>query len=147
MNHSFLLKPARWNVEGSYWQNNAQTSTVTGSIKVSWQRESWFKITTQLSTGEPSLLQIASGCKGYLDLQRKSYTYVLQHNILGNIEGEGRLGSDSIIQHYWIVGSVQRRVGIDTFYRISEDQYHLTKVLLESHNLISTMEATLKHVI
>ena len=147
MNHSFLLKSARWNVEGNYWQKNHPVSTLTGSITIFWQRESWFKIETQLSTGEPSPLQIVSGCKGYLDNQRKSYTYVLQHNILGNIEGEGRLGSDSIVQHYWIVGSVQRRIGFDTFYRISEDQYHLTRVLLESHNLISTMEATLKHII
>lgn len=147
MNHTFLLKSARWTVEGHYWQKNSHSSTLKGSIEISWTRESWFKMKTHLSTEESSSLEIITECKGFLDNQRKSYTYVLQHNILGSIEGEGWLGSDSIIQHYWIVDSTRSRRGFDTFYRISEDAYHFNNVLLESHNLVSTMEATLKHII
>ena len=134
-------------MEGQYHTKDENRVALRGFITISWKREYWFKMVTQLSIGESSPLEIVAKCKGHLDRSRKSYTYVLQHNILGNIEGEGWLGSDSIVQHYWIVGATQRSLGFDTFYRLSEDTYHFTSVFLESHNLTSTMEATLKHLI
>ena len=147
MTHSFLLESAKWIVEGQYHQKDQKSVAIRGFMTISWKREYWFKMVTQLSIGGSSPLGIVAKCKGHLDNQRKSYTYVLQHNILGNIEGEGWLGSDSIVQHYWIVGATQRRLGFDTFYRVSEDTYHFTSIFLESHSLKSTMEATLKHII
>ena len=147
MNHSFLLQSAKWSVEGNHFEKDRGFIPLKGFITISWQRESWFKMITQLSVGGKSPREIISHCKGHFDNQRKSYTYVLQHSILGNIEGEGWLGSDSIIQNYWIVGATQRRLGFDTFYCLSEDTYHFTNVYLENLNLTSTMEATLKHLI
>lgn len=147
MNHSFLLQSAKWSVEGHYFQRDRGLTPLRGFITISWKQETWFKMETQLSVNQKSSSEIVSQCKGHFDNQRKSYTYVLQHSILGNIEGEGWLSSDSIIQYYWIVGATQRRLGFDTFYCLSEDTYHLTNVYLESHNLTSTMEATLKHLI
>lgn len=146
MIHSFLLKSARWSIDGHYLQKDRHLTPISGYITISWKREYWFKIVTQMAMGE-SPEEIISQGKGHLDNQRKSYTYVLQHSILGNIEGEGLLNAKSIIQYYWVVGSTQRRLGFDTFYRLSEDTYYFTSVLLESHNLTSTMEATLKHLI
>ena len=102
---------------------------------------------TQLKLDNESQSEIICQYKGHLDHDRKSYTYVLQHSILGNIEGEGWISSQSIIQYHWIVGATKKRTGIDTFYCISEDVYHFTSVILESHNLSSTMEATLTHLI
>ena len=147
MTHSFLLKSARWNVNGQYQKKDENLLALSGSVVISWKRKSWFKTVTRLSVNESVGSEIVTQCKGHLDNSRKSYTYVLQHSILGNIEGEGWLGSDSIIQHYWIVGATQRSLGFDTFYRISADTYHLTGVFLESHNLKSSMEATLKLII
>lgn len=147
MTHSFLLKPGKWRVEGHYLAKGQQVCPLTGFITISWRREYWFKMVTQLSISKSSFSEILSQCKGHLDNQGKSYTYVLQHSILGNIEGEGWLGNDSIIQHYWVVGATQRRLGFDTFYCLSEDTYHFTSVYLESHNLTNTMEATLKHLV
>lgn len=147
MTHRFLLESAQWTVEGKYLQKNETAISFQGVIVISWTREYWFKMMTKLSIAESPAWEIVSQCKGHLDNQRKSYTYVLQHNILGNIEGEGCLSFDSIIQYYWVVGAKQRRIGFDTFYRLSDNTYHLTSVFLESHNLTSTMEATLKHIV
>jgi hypothetical protein len=144
--HSFLLQPGKWSVDGHYLTRGEQDFSLKGLITISWQREYWFKMKTQLSITKSDSLEILCQCKGHLDNQRKSYTYVLQHNILGNIEGEGWLGFDSIIQHYWVVGATQRRLGFETFYCLSENTYHFTSVYLESHNLKNTMEATLKQL-
>ena len=147
MNHSFLLQSAKWSIEGNYLDRDKNFTPIKGSIAISWKRESWFNMITRLSLNQESPQEIISRCKGHFDNQRKSYTYVLQHSILGNIEGEGWLSSDSIIQNYWVVGATQRRLGFDTFYRLSENTYHFTNVYLENLNLTSTMEATLKHLI
>ena len=146
MTHSFLLQPAKWSLQGQYTEREQQPLAIEGTISVAWRRQSWFKLETRLVIPE-SATEIISQCKGHLDSSGKLYTYVLQHSILGSIEGEGYLGVDSIVQHYWVVGSTQRRLGFDTFYYLSESEYSLTSVILESHNLRNTVEAKLKQII
>ncbi len=145
MTHSFLLQPGKWTINGYLMHKNKIPVTVKGSITITWKQEYWFKMVTQLILSNQSQSEIICKYKGHLDNDGKSYTYVLQHSILGNIEGEGWISSQSIIQYHWIVGSNRRRTGIDTFYCLSENTYHFTSLILESHNLSSTMEATLKH--
>ena len=146
MNHSFLLRPAKWHLEGLYTKQGKTSFPSQGEVSITWKRESWFKIETRLTIGE-SVSEIVTRCKGHLDSSGKSYTYVLQHSILGNIEGEGYFGSDSIVQYYWVVGSTKRCLGFDTFYYLSQSEYHLTSVFLENHDLKNTMEAKLNHLI
>ena len=147
MTHSFLLKPGKWTINGYLRHKNRPPVNVKGLITIKWKQEYWFKMVTQLMLSDQSQSEIICQYKGHLDNQGKSYTYVLQHSILGNIEGEGWISSQSIIQYHWIVGSSQRRTGIDTFFYLGENIYHFTSVILESHNLSSTMEATITHLI
>lgn len=161
MTHRFLLEPGKWSVNGYFHQKDRIPLTVRGFVTITWKQEYWFKMVTQLTlnnysqsprhqTADEAIAttsEIICKYKGHLDNEGKSYTYVLQHSILGNIEGEGWITSQSIIQYHWIVGSSHRRTGVDTFFSLSEDTYHFTSVILESHNLKSTMEATLKHLI
>ena len=145
--HSFLLQSGKWDVKGHFSAKNQSPSTVQGFMDITWKEDNWFKIVSELSFDKQTQPQIKSKFRGHLDIERKSYTYVLQHSLLGNIEGEGWIGSQSIVQYYWIVAGNQHRTGFDTFSRLSEDNYALTSVVLERHNLNSTMEATLKHLI
>lgn len=147
MTHSFLLQPGRWSISGHFRQKQQIPMIVRGFITITWQQEYWFKMVSQFTLNNESQSEIISQYKGHLDRDKKSYTYVLQHSILGNIEGEGWITSQSIIQYHWIVGGTKKRTGIDTFYLISEDTYHFTSVILESHSLNSAMEATLKYLI
>lgn len=146
MAHSFLVQSAKWDLSGHYKDRDSNAVLVEGTIAISWKRESWFKVETQLVSPQWES-PIVARCKGHLDSLEKSYNYVLQHSILGNIEGEGHLGSDSIVQHYWVVGSTQRQLGFDTYYRLNETEYHLTSVFLENQNLKNMMEAKLKYLI
>jgi hypothetical protein len=72
---------------------------------------------------------------------------LLQHNILGQVEGEGWIGLDTIVQHYWVLGDRQRRSGFETLHRISEDTYYLSSGILTGHFLTNTMEASLERQI
>ena len=147
MTHSFLLQPGRWSVSGHFRQKQQTPMIVRGFITITWKQEYWFKMISQLTLNNEPQSEIICIYKGHLDQDKKSYTYVLQHSILGNIEGEGWITSQSVIQYHWIVGASKKCTGIDTFYLISEDVYHLTSVILESHSLNSAMEATLKYLI
>ncbi len=147
MTHSFLLQSGKWDLQGRYLQKNQSPSMVQGFMDITWKEDNWFKIVSELSFEDQPQTKIISKSRGHLDTEIKSYTYVLQHSLLGNIEGEGWIGSQSIVQYYWIVAGNQNRTGFDTFSRLSEDTYALTSVVLERHNLNSTMEATLKHLI
>ena len=144
MNHLFLVKSAQWTVNGHLFDKNKDFKQVKGLITVSWKREKWFDMKTQLSLGKSDSQDIVAKSKGHFDNQGKSYSYVLKHNVLGNIEGEGFLNLESITQYYWLVSSSQRCLGVDNFYRIDENTYHLSSLFLESHNFESNMEATLK---
>ncbi len=147
MAHSFLLQPGRWSLSGYFSQKHETPISIRGFITVTWKQEHWFKVVTQVILNNESSSEIICKYKGHLDRDRKSYTYVLQHSILGNIEGEGWISSQSIIQYHWIVGATKKRTGMDTFYCVSEDIYHFTSVILETHSLNSVMEATLKYLI
>lgn len=147
MTHSFLLQSGKWDVKGQYREKNQSPSIFQGFIDISWKEDNWFRILSELSFEDQTQPKIISKSRGRLDMEIKSYTYVLQHSLLGNIEGEGWIGDQSIVQYYWIVAGNQNRTGFDTFSRLSEDTYALTSVVLQRHNLNSTMEATLKHLI
>lgn len=131
-------------MNGRLSNKNRESRQLEGLITISWKREKWFDMKTQISLGKSGTQDIVAKCKGHFDNQGKSYSYVLKHNVLGNIEGEGFLNLESIIQYYWLVNSSRRCLGVENFYRIDENTYHMSSLFLESHNFESNMEATLK---
>ena len=144
MNHIFLVKSARWSLQGHLSNQNYEFQRIAGVITVSWKREKWFDMETHISLNKSDSQDIVAKCKGHFDHQGKSYCYVLKHNLLGNIEGEGFLSLESIVQYYWLVSSSRRYLGVENFYRIDESTYHMSSLFLESHNFENNMEATLK---
>ena len=145
MAHSFLLKPGNWRLNGHWLEQNENPIPLLGNSLITWKQDQWFTIVTKLTIAQETERNISYKYKGYLDLGGKYYTYVLQHSILGNIEGEGWIGPQTIIQHYWVLGKSQRHTGFETFYRLSDDSYRLSGGFLAGHSLKSTLEATLNH--
>lgn len=144
MAHSFLLESAYWNVNGHWLKPNLAPIPLQGNIQIVWKRENWFKMTTTLTCDDETATKIIYRCRGNLNYEEKHFTYVSQHSLFGNIEGEGRLGFQSIIQYYWFIGTANKQKGLDTFYCVDQSTYHLTSSILEGHSLKSTIEATLK---
>ena len=144
MAHSFLVESGFWNVTGHWLKSNSAPITVEGNIQIKWKQANWFKMTTNLTYGDAEATQIIYQSKGNLNYEEKYYTYVAQHSLLGNIEGEGRLRSQSIIQYYWLLGATNKKKGFDTFYCIDKNTYHLNSVIVKGHSLQDTIEATLK---
>ncbi|BAZ44793.1 hypothetical protein NIES4102_18100 [Chondrocystis sp. NIES-4102] len=144
MQHSFLLESGYWNVNGHWFKNNSLAIPFKGTIHIAWKRDNWFKISTSLTCEDETTTQIVSQYRGNLNYEEKSYTYVAQHSLLGNIEGEGRLKLQSIIQYYWFIGTPSKQKGLDVFYCVDQDTYYLISSILDGHNLKNIIEATLK---
>ncbi|MBE9045521.1 hypothetical protein IQ255_14105 [Pleurocapsales cyanobacterium LEGE 10410] len=144
MDHSFLVESGDWNVDGHWLKSNSVPIPLQGKIEIVWKRENWFEMTTRLVCNDKAITPIAYQCHGNFDFEEKYYTYVAQHNLLGNIEGEGRLGFQTIIQYYWLMETNTKQKGLDTFYCLDRNTYHLTSSILDGHSLKSTIEATLK---
>ena len=144
MAHSFLLDSGFWNVRGHWHKSKSTPIPLSGNIQIAWKRENWFKLTTHLTCQDETGTQISYQSRGNLNSEENYYTYVSQHSLLGNIEGEGRLGFQSIIQYYWFIGNASKQKGLDTFYRVDRDTYYLTSSILEGHSVKNTIEATLK---
>lgn len=142
--HSFLVESGFWNVTGHWLKPNSTPITLEGNIQIKWKQANWFKMTTTLTCSDEQATKIIYQSKGNLNYEEKYYTYVAKHSLLGNIEGEGRLGSQSIIQYYWLLGATSKKKGFDTFYSIDKNTYHLNSSVLEGHSLQDTIEATLK---
>ena len=144
MNHSFLLESGLWKVTGHWLKPNLAPIALEGNIQITWKNENWFKITTSLICQDDTKTQIIYQSRGNLNYEEKYYTYVSQHSLLGNIEGEGKFGLQSIIQYYWFMGTANKQKGLDTFYCIDRDTYYLTSSILDGHSVKNTIEATLK---
>ena len=144
MTHSFLYESGYWNVNGYWLKPNYSAISVRGEINISWKRENWFKMTTRLTCDDETATQMICQCRGNLNHHEQYYTYIGQHNLLGNIEGEGRLGLNSIIQYYWFMGTGTKQKGIDTFYCLDRNTYCFTSSILSGHGFKYNLEATLK---
>ena len=143
MAHSFLVESGYWNVEGYWLKPSLAPVPLNGGIKIAWKRANWFKLTTSLACEDESATKIIYQCRGNLNYEENYYTFVSQHSLFGNIEGEGRFNSRSIVQYYWFIGTASQQKGLDTYYCIDSNTYYLTSSILDGHGIKSTIEATL----
>jgi len=118
--------------------------TVKGKILVAWSRDDWFTMVTKLVFPNTDREEISFQYKGRLDSGERRYSFVLQHSLLGRVEGEGWVAPDSIVQRYWVLGDRQRRSGFETMVRLDDNKYYLSSGILSGHYLTSAMEATLE---
>lgn len=144
MAHSFLVEPGYWNVDGYWLKPNLPPISIKGGIQTIWKRANWFKMTTSLTCDDDTETKIVYQCRGNLNYEEKHYTYVSQHSLLGNIEGEGRLGPQSIVQYYWFIGTATNQKGLDTYFYVDRNTYYLTSNILDGHSIKSTIEAILQ---
>jgi hypothetical protein len=144
MTHSFLVESGHWNLNGYWLRPNLTPIPLQGEVQIVWKRDNWFKMTTDLTCDDETATKIVCQCRGNLNYEEKYYTYIGQHNLWGNIEGEGRLGVNSIVQHYWFMGTNIKQKGTDGFYRLDQNSYSLTSSVFNSHSLENAIEAVLK---
>ncbi|NJR52316.1 MAG: hypothetical protein HC780_24830 [Leptolyngbyaceae cyanobacterium CSU_1_3] len=144
MTHTFLMEPGRWTLQGSWLERHGMPITVKGKTLVAWSRDDWFTMVTKLVFPGADRDEISFQYRGRLDSGDRRYTFVLQHSLLGRVEGEGWIAPESIVQRYWVLGDRQRRSGFETMYRIADSKYYLSSGILSGHYLTSAMEATLE---
>ncbi|MDJ0677897.1 MAG: hypothetical protein QNJ36_21360 [Calothrix sp. MO_167.B42] len=144
MTHTFLLEPGRWILQGSWLERNHMPINLKGMILVAWNRDNWFTMATKLIFPDSDRPDIASQYKGRLDNGERQYTFLLQHGFLGQVEGEGWICPDTIVQRYWVLSDKQRRSGFETLHRVNNDTYYLTSGILAGHFLNTTMEASVE---
>jgi hypothetical protein len=150
--HTFLLEPGRWTIQGSWLERHGLPITVKGMVLVAWNRDNWFTMATKLIFPGSDRSEVSLQYKGRLHEEERQYTFLLQHSRLGQVEGEGWIGLDTIVQHYWVlsdglrptVGHRQRHSGFETMHRISDDTYYLSSGVMAGHFLTNTMEASLE---
>ncbi len=142
--HTFLLEPGRWTLQGSWLERDCMPIGVKGMTLVAWNRDNWFSMATKLIFSDSDRSEIALQYKGRLDRGERQYSFLLQHNLFGQVEGEGWVGPETIVQRYWVLGDRQRRSGFETLHRVSHDIYYLASGIMAGHFLISTMEASLE---
>jgi hypothetical protein len=141
--HTFLLEPGRWLIQGHWLERNGMPISVKGMTLVAW-RDNWFTMATKLIFPDSDRPDISLQYKGRLHEGERQYTFLLQHSLLGQVEGEGWIGLEAIVQRYWVMSDQQRRSGFETMHRIADDKYYHTSGIMAGHSLISTMEAKLK---
>ena len=144
MTHSFLMEAGRWSIEGTWLERSLAPIPVKGLTIVAWNQENWFTMVTKLIFPGSDRSEISFQYRGHLNGEERQYTYILQQSLLGRVEGEGWIGTESIIQRYWVLGDRQGRSGFETFYRLSDSRYHISSGILSGHYLTSTMEAILE---
>lgn len=143
MAHSFLLEPGRWTLQGTWLTREALPTPVKGKFLVAWKPDGCFVIATKLSFPEGEQADIVIQARGRITQPERQYTFVLQHSLLGQVEGEGWIAPESIVQRYWGLSDKQRRTGFETLRQIGPERYHFSGGVMAGHYLTSTIEAEL----
>ncbi len=138
------MEPGRWTLQGNWLERDQMPISVKGKTLVAWGRENWYTMVTKLVFPGGERDEISFQYKGHLDMGERQYTFVLQHSLLGRVEGEGWVAPESIVQRYWVLGDRQRRNGFETFYRLNDNTYYLSSGIIAVNNLTSAMEVTLE---
>lgn len=144
MEHTFLIEPGRWTLQGHWLERDTFPLVVRGGILIAWSRDGWFTMVMKLMFPGSDREEIALQYKGLLANGSRQYTFVLQHSLLGRVEGEGWVAPESVVQRYWCLGDRQRRTGFETLYRIDTSRYHLSSGIMAGHYLTTAIEATLE---
>jgi len=144
--HSFLLEPGRWKLQGTWLTRESLPTPVKGKILVAWKQDDCFMLATKLLFPDTELPaaereEIVTQLRGRITSQDRQYTFVLQHSQLGQVEGEGWIAPESIVQRYWGLNDKLRRTGFETLRQLSADRYHYACGIMSGHYLTSTMEA------
>lgn len=137
------METGKWVLRGNWLEREGDPVPVRGKAMVAWTRNDWFTMVTKLKFPGTEREDISLQYRGRLDGGERQYTFVLQHSLLGRVEGEGWVAPESIIQRYWVLGDRQRRSGFETLHRLSHDEYYLSSAIMAGHYLTNTMEATL----
>ncbi|MEM1369212.1 MAG: hypothetical protein AAGG02_14630 [Cyanobacteria bacterium P01_H01_bin.15] len=146
MSHQFLLETGRWRIQGRWWRRTGTSQLVEGFTKITWDRQNWFTMSTKLIFPETNQPEVTYDYRGHLNPQDLQYTYVLKQSLLGKIEGEGWIATDTIIQRYSVLGDAQRRAGFETYFRLDEDLYQFTGGISTGHYLNVAIEAQIKRL-
>jgi hypothetical protein len=141
--HSFLLEPGRWTLQGSWLTRDALPTPVKGKLLVAWKQDNCFMVATKLSFPEETHEDIVIQARGRMNSPERQYSFVVQHSLLGQVEGEGWIAPESIVQRYWGLSDKQRRTGFETLRQISPERYHFSGGMMAGHYLASTIEAEL----
>lgn len=144
MGHTFLMEAGRWTIEGSWLERTGVPIAVIGKTIVAWGPENWFTMVTKLVFPSSSREEISFQYKGRLDGGERQYTFLLQHSLLGRVEGEGWVANETIVQRYWALDDRQRRTGFETLHQLDNNTYYLSSGIMAGHYLASTMEASLQ---
>jgi len=138
------MEPGRWTLQGNWLERHGRPIAINGKLLVAWSRDDWFTLITKLTFPNHEREEVTLQYRGRLDPEDRQYTFVLQHSLLGRIEGEGWIAPESLVQRHWVLGDRQRRSGFETLYRLNDDRYYLSSTLLTGHALTSMMEADLE---
>ena len=143
MDHTFLLQPGRWTMQGSWLERN-NLLVCKGLAVVIWDRDNWFSMATKLIFPNSDRPEISCQYRGRMQDSDRHYTFLLRHSVFGQIEGEGWISPNSIVQRYWVLSDKNKRSGFETLHRLNDDKYYLTGGILVGHFLDSTMEASIE---
>jgi hypothetical protein len=138
------MEPGSWLLQGNWIERDSPPTGVKGKILVGWNRDGWFTMAMRLIFTTEEKENIDVQLKGRFDADDRHYSFVLQHTLLGKVEGEGWIAPDSIIQRYWAIGDKQRRTGFETLHQLSPEKYLLSNGIMAGHYLTSAMDATVE---
>jgi hypothetical protein len=144
VSHTFLIEAGRWTLQGNWLDRDGMPVGVKGKILVAWSRDDWYTMVTKLIFPGTDREEISFQYRGRLNMGDRQYTFVLQHSLLGRVEGEGWIAPESIVQRYWVLGDRQRRTGFETLHRLDTNKYCLSSSIMAGHYLTSTMEAVVE---
>lgn len=138
------MEAGRWTLQGNWLDRDGLPVSVKGKILVAWSRDNWYTMVTKLMFPGTEREEISFQYRGRLNSGERQYTFVLQHSLLGRVEGEGWIAPESIVQRYWVLGDRQRRTGFEALHQLDDDKYRLSSSVMAGHYLTSTMEASVE---
>jgi len=146
VNHTFLVDAGRWLLNGYWLEPPQEAIAISGKILVSYGQDDWFSMAAKVTFAEQAKPDLILQSRGKLELDEMMFTYVLQHSLLGRLEGEGWITPHSIVQQFILLGDASRCTGFEHYWQVDANHYTLLSGIYRSHKLKQLLEATLERV-
>jgi hypothetical protein len=144
--HSFLLEAGIWNSQGNWIEPDGSTLAFQGKTMISWSEDAWFALVTKFVFQDAKQADLIWRYRGRLTEPGHRYTFVLEHSLIGKMEGEGVIGEQTITQRCWALNDSQGRSAFETLVRLDANRYQFSSATMAGHRLGTIAEASFVRV-
>jgi hypothetical protein len=140
MNHTFLLEPAVWTSQGTFWSADGESREALGRTEIAHRPECWLLARTLKVLGSPHV-EFVHAYSITPPGRAQCMKWTAEEATLGKLSGTFSIVGTSIVSVYTCSASGYH--GAEHLGQVDSDHYHATGILLLNERKLYSWQSVL----